>query len=142
MLKQKKNKQKINKEFYEIAAEASDDVAGSSKVENIKLAVLTANDIKVNGKEEFPQQKPKVISNLSIDNNNEENLSISDDNNNSKNVLNETFSVMNSKLKKKVSIAIPQRVTPDGTKIFYICDLPIKIQKGVNFIFFLNMLLI
>lgn len=120
-------KKKINKEFYEIASEASDDVAGSSNIVAIKLAVLNDNDIKVNGREEFPERKNTI---LSSNNNNEDNHNVSDDNNNSKNVQNETkFSTL-PKAKQRGSIAIPQRITADGTKIFYICDLPKKIRKG------------
>lgn len=119
---------KINKEFYEIASEASDDVAGSSKGEIIKLAVLNENDIKVNGREEFPENKTTI---LCSNNNNEENQNVSDDNNNSKNVQNDSkFSTLPIMNKKKSVIAIPQRITADGTKIFYICDLPKKIRKG------------
>lgn len=38
---------------------------------------------------------------------------------------------MVKKQKNKRTISIPQRITPDGTKIFYICDLPKKIKKGL-----------
>lgn len=129
----RKKKKKINKEFYEIASEASDDVAGSSKVEAIKLAVLNDNDIKVNGREEFPESKTTFLSNQSSNNNNEDSQNVSDDNNNSSNVQNETkFSTLPTmnKSKHRSLIAIPQRVTADGTKIFYVCDLPKKIRKG------------
>lgn len=37
---------------------------------------------------------------------------------------------MVNKHKHKKTIAIPQRVTPDGTKIFYLCDLPKKLKRG------------
>jgi hypothetical protein len=124
----KKSKKKSNKEFYEIASEAADDVAGTSKVETIKLAVLNDNDIKVNGREEFPENKATLLSNRT--NNNEENQNVSDDNNNSS-VQNETkFSTLPMSKSKQRTIAIPQRVTADGTKIFYVCDLPKKIRKG------------
>ena len=43
---------------------------------------------------------------------------------------------MVNKQKHKRTIAIPQRTTSDGTKIFYLCDLPKKLQKGFSFIFF------
>jgi len=40
-----------------------------------------------------------------------------------------TLPLMN-KQKFKKAIAIPQRITPDGTKILYLCDLPKKIKRG------------
>lgn len=127
-----KTKKKINKEFYEIASEASDEMAGSSEGESTKLAVMSDKDIKVYGKVEFPESKSTFLSNRSSNNNNEENLNVSDDNNNSSNVQNETkFSTLPMmRSRQKGSLAIPQRTTPDGTKIFYICDLPKKIRKG------------
>lgn len=35
-----------------------------------------------------------------------------------------------NKQKQKKNIAIPQRVTSDGTKIYYLCDLPKRVKKG------------
>lgn len=37
---------------------------------------------------------------------------------------------MVNKQKHKKTIAIPQRITPDGTKIYYLCDLPKRVRKG------------
>ena len=37
---------------------------------------------------------------------------------------------MVNRQKHKRTIAIPQRTTSDGTRIFYLCDLPKKIKKG------------
>lgn len=129
VLKKKKAKKYPNKEFCEIASEA--DEVGPSK-ETIKLAVMNENDIKVNGKEEFPEEEPRTS------NNNEETLKVSaDNNNNTSNVQTETkFSTlpMMSKSKQK-ALTIPHRITPDGTKIYYLCDLPKKIRKGFKHFF-------
>lgn len=58
----------------------------------------------------------------------------SDDNNNSDDgkAANLKFSTlpMVNKNKHKRTISIPQRTTADGTQIFYICDVPKKLQKG------------
>jgi hypothetical protein len=57
----------------------------------------------------------------------------SDGNNNcgdDNNVKYSTLPMVN-KQKHKRTIAIPQRTTADGTKIFYVCDLPKKMKKGV-----------
>lgn len=45
------------------------------------------------------------------------------------NVKYSTLPLMN-KQKLKKAIAIPQRITPDGTKILYLCDLPKKVKRG------------
>ena len=116
VLKKRKRKQETKKEFYEIATEAGDDDL-SEIMEGIKLAILNDSDIKVNGIEEFPDLSK-----------------MSDDNNNPSSVQNESkFSTLptTKKSKQKRLIAIPQRITPDGTNIFYICDLPKKIRKGL-----------
>lgn len=42
---------------------------------------------------------------------------------------------MVNKHKHKKTISIPQRITADGTKIFYLCDLPKKLRKGSHYIF-------
>lgn len=137
VLRKKKSRNYANKEFYEIASEASaadDEIPGSSKrAEKIKLAVMNESDIKVNGREEFPERESRAW------NNNAENLkaSAADNNNNSNNVQNETkFSTLPlmSRSKQKI-LAIPHRITPDGTKIFYVCDLPKKIRKGFKLLF-------
>lgn len=40
-----------------------------------------------------------------------------------------TLPMVNNRKHKK-TIAVPQRITADGTKIFYICDVPKKLRKG------------
>lgn len=52
-----------------------------------------------------------------------------DDNKLDENVKYSTLPMVN-KHKHKRTIAIPQRTTSDGTKIFYLCDLPKKLKKG------------
>lgn len=102
----------------------------------------------------------KIISNT-VNNNEttsfieEENSNNSDDNNNS-NDDNETDEAKNdegeksavlikhsslpmvNKQKHKKTISIPQRVTADGTKIFYLCDLPKKLRKGSHIYYFFH----
>lgn len=34
--------------------------------------------------------------------------------------------------KHRKTIAVPQRITADGTKIFYLCDVPKKLRKGLT----------
>jgi hypothetical protein len=61
---------------------------------------------------------------------NEQKDESSDGNNNcDENVKYSTLPMAN-KQRHKRAIAIPQRITADGTKIFYVCDLPKKMKKG------------
>ena len=99
------------------------------------------NDIKLNNGDQ-------CLSNNNIISNNiitttikkERDGETSDDNNNSDDIkaANIKFSTlpMVNKNKHKRTISIPQRTTADGTQIFYICDVPKKLQKGGNFFFF------
>jgi hypothetical protein len=118
------------------------------------------NMIRVNGKEELPFEEEKVekndenfnkkspermlhecaSNNNSIEAVNSENkkkitkdFDESDGNNNCGDNLKFSTLPMINKQKNKRAIAIPQRITSDGTKIYYLCDLPKKFKKGFFF---------
>lgn len=118
-----KKKKDDNIDTYEIASEAVAETTLSKE----KLGVLTESEkrqmIRVNGKEELPcvREKNNNIDDESDGNNNPNNNSNSD-------VKYSTLPLINKS--KKRSISIPQRVTQDGTKIYYLCDLPKNIRKG------------
>lgn len=144
----------------EIASEAADaesvnQPTTNNKLKEEKVEVMTEKDkrdmIRVSGKEELPEKKSSIIfarkrfmreKNI-LENNNEDDKSDkfesnADGNNNpNDNVKYSTLPMIN-KSKYKRSISIPQRVTSDGTKIYYLCDLPKSIRKGCFiFLFFL-----
>lgn len=120
-----KKVESLDGDTYEIASEATN--ADNDEDISSKLGVMTENEkkfmIKVEEKEELPEKKK-------IDNNNvDDEGDLADGNNNPSDIKYSTLPIV-SKSKHKRSISIPQRITQDGTKISYICDLPKSIKKG------------
>lgn len=95
------------------------------------------NDIKLNSADQCLSNNNIISNNINTTTTTikkERDGETSDDNNNSDDgkAANIKFSTlpMVNKNKHKRTISIPQRTTADGTQIFYICDVPKKLQKG------------
>lgn len=159
------SKIKSESDSYEIeiaseAADAENVNQSPTKLKEEKVEVMTENDkrdkIRVSGKEELPEKKSSILfarkrfmrEKINLENNNgdksdkfESNASADGNNNPNDNVKYSTLPMIN-KSKHKRSISIPQRVTQDGTKIYYLCDLPRNIRKGCFiFLYFFILLL-
>ena len=163
---------KCDPDEYEIADDATELNECGGDEEIVKIGVMTETDkkfmIRVNGKEELPDELPVVTfskksenvkineskfkflnfklkskksDEQSISNNNKtcqlsrhnaataqsSDKHTNDRNNNTKY---STLPMASKKKDGKKTLSIPQRTTSDGTHIFYICDLPKKLQKG------------
>lgn len=79
----------------------------------------------------------KTTSNDSDDNNNSNDDNENDEGEKSaENIIKySSLPMLNRNSKHKKTISIPQRVAADGTKIFYLCDLPKKLRKGSHSFF-------
>lgn len=148
---------KSESESYEveIASEAAADEVENQPTTTANVKVMTESDkqdkIRVSGKEELPEKKSSIIfarkrfmrEKINLENNNGSDKfeSNADGNNNPNNddVKYSTLPMISKSKHYKRSISIPQRVTQDGTKIYYLCDLPKSIRKGCFFFFFLSL---
>ncbi|CAO1303380.1 unnamed protein product [Diamesa tonsa] len=125
-----------NTEKIPIKTETTSTKKPKSRLNFLKPKIT--NDIKLNSVDQCLSNNNIITNNIITTTTikKERDGETSDDNNNSDDgkAANIKFSTlpMVNKNKHKRTISIPQRTTADGTQIFYICDVPKKLQKELD----------